>query len=571
MNFKYLFTTKLYLCLTLILILSGCGRISKFTMDLMPFHGEHQTADMDTEPEQPDPQLVAAEPQMCLDEELIALQETGLWNDKSSPVSRETIKDAVYDFPLMENKQVDMYLHLFQHEQRKQFGRWLAKSTRYRPMIERELAEANLPRDLVYLAMIESGFNQLACSHSKAVGLWQFMKGTARQYHLRIDRYVDERRDAEKSTKAAVAYLADLYREFGDWHLAVAAYNAGPGKVRNGLKRHKVTNFWDLANRKYLRLETKRYVPKLIAALLIAKNPQKYGFTNIQYKKPLKYDTLKLGPGMSLKAVAMICNCSTKKIVNLNLELRKKITPSNIVGYRVKIPEHTALLAKKNLSRLHSIVTTGYKTHVLRKGDTLSKICARYKINKTTLLKVNNLHSSKLPIGRNLRIPYSTVSYQLLPKGSASAMAAYKNSLILHRIKKGDTISKIARLYRVPPKMIVAWNGLKNAHSIRAGHQLALYINRKGTVQHRNKTPRIKIHNIHRPRKTGQLLVLKATKKKIRLATSDEPFQWYNVKDGDSLWTISRKFRASTADIKRWNNLKSNLIHPGNKLKLKKV
>jgi membrane-bound lytic murein transglycosylase D len=389
------------------------------------------------------------------------------------------------------------------------------------------------------------------------------MKGTGKQYHLRIDRYVDERRNAEKSTKAAVAYLTDLYKEFGDWHLAVAAYNGGPGKIRNGLKRHKVDNFWDLASRKYLRIETKRYVPKLIAALLIAKNPEKYGFNNIKYQTPLQYDTLTVGPGMNLNAIAMISNSNTKVIKQLNRELRQNRTPLNVTSYEVKIPQSTAVIAQKNLSRLHSIVSTGYKTHRIRKGDTLTKICSKYGVNKTTILKVNNLHSSKLSYGTNLRIPYSTITYQLLPEGSEGAMAAYRDSLILHRIKPGDTISKIARLYRVPPAMIVEWNGLKNAHSIRAGQQLALYIDRG------SKTSREIAKTTH-SRSTSHLLVLRAKKMKIK-GLSSEPFQWYNVRSGDSLWTISRKFRATTADIKKWNNLKSNLIHPGSKLRLKKV
>ncbi len=546
-----------------LLFFTGCSTISHLTQSQKPVVEDKVT--QSPEPDDSDQQLEAVEPKMCLDEELVALSETGLWNAKPSPLSEKPLNNIVYDFPLWYNKQVEMYLHLFETKQRKQFRRWLSRSAAYRPMIEKILAEAGLPHDLVYLAMIESGFNQLAYSQSKAVGLWQFMKGTGKQYHLKIDRYVDERRDAEKSTRAAAAYLSDLYKEFNDWHLAVAAYNAGPGKIRNGLKRHKVDNFWDLANRKYLRLETKRYVPKLIAALLIAKRPEDYGFTHIKYQNPLKYDTIKVKPGMSLNAVALISNTSLKEIKRLNRELRQNRTPLNVTGYDVNIPAATAHIAQKNLSLLHSIVSTGYKTHTIRKGETLSEICSKYGVNKTTLLKVNNLHSNVLPYGRNLRIPYSTVRYQLLPEGSGGAMSAYRDSLVLHLIKPGDTVSKIAKLYRVPAAMIAEWNGLKNIHSIRAGQQLALYINQDSTTNRKNHN-----HAIYSGSST-HLLVLKAEKVKTHFNISSEPFQWYSVQNGDSLWTISRKFRASTADIKRWNNLKSNLIHPGHKLKLKKV
>jgi membrane-bound lytic murein transglycosylase D len=405
--------------------------------------------------------------------------------------------------------------------------------------------------------MIESGYNELACSSAKAVGLWQFMQATGRQYDLQIDKYLDERRDPLKSTKAAVTYLSDLYKEFDDWYLAVAAYNGGPGKIRNGLRKHNVDNFWDLAGKEHLHMETKRYVPKLIAALLIAKNPEKYGFTDIAYNEPLRYDTLTVGPGMSLEAIALISNSTTKQIEKLNQDLRLGKTPLNRDKYEVKIPEATAEIATKNLSRLHSMVSTGYKIHKVRKGESLTNIGRRYGINKTTILKANNLHSSKLANGRKLRIPYNTITYRLLPEGSSQAVAAYRDNLILHRIKPGDTLSKISKQFNVPPEMIVSWNGLKNIHSIRVGQQLALYIDSGDNLMAgKDGTP---------------VTSFKAEKKKSKISISEVWYEWYNVQNGDSLWTISKKFSASTADIKKWNNLKSNLIHPGSQLKLKKV
>jgi membrane-bound lytic murein transglycosylase D len=356
---------------------------------------------------------------------------------------------------------------------------------------------------------------------------------------------------------AAASYLSDLYREFGDWHLAVAAYNGGPGTIRGGLRKHKVDNFWDLAGKDYLHLETKRYVPKLIAALLIAKEPEKYGFSDISYYEPLRYDTLAVGPGMSLEAIALISDSTIKEIKKLNQELKLGKTPLNRDQYEIKIPQATADIAMKNLSRLHSVVSTGYKSHKVKKGDTLSSISKRYNINKTTLLKVNDLHNSKLANGRNLRIPYNTIVYQLLPEGSSQAVTAYKNNLILHRIKPGDSISKISKQYNVPPELIVGWNGLKNVHTIRAGQQLALYID-DGRAR---KTKEI----------IGEVASVTADKKKYKISTSEAAFEWYNVQNGDTLWTISKKFSTSTADIKKLNNLKSNLIHPGSQLKLKKV
>ncbi len=518
-----------------------------------------------SESEMDNVQLENAEPQKCLAEEMTALDQAGLWDEKFSANNITPSDNITYDFPVTMNSKVNMYLNLFQNQQREQFGRWLAKSTRYQPMVEKELEEAGLPKDLLYLAMIESGYNQLACSSSKAVGLWQFMQATGKQYDLKVDKYVDERRDPLKSTRAAVTYLSDLYKEFNDWHLAVAAYNGGPGTIRSGLAKFNVDNFWDLAGKKYLSLETKLYVPKLIAALIIAKDPEKYGFTEIAYSKPLRYGTITVGPGMSFEAIALISNSTTEEIQRFNQELRLGKTPLNRPQYKVKIPKESVEIAKSNLSRLHSIVSTGYKTHKVKRGETLSSISKKYRINKTTIQKVNDLHSGTLASGSKLRIPYSTITYQLVPEGSTGAAAAYKDSLVLHRIKKGDTISKIARQYHVPPAMIVTWNGLENTNSIRAGQQLALYIDNGGIKNEKTAV------NTDSSKKNIKIIASGGYKNKLQQSETDSPYQLYNVKHGDSLWTISRKFSASTSEIKKWNSLTSDLIQPGSVLKLKKV
>ena len=243
----------------------------------------------------------ASESEDQLNQELEALRRTGSWENGKQILSDANGYSIQSDFPLTMNRQVQMYIDFFQNEQRKPFAIWLSRSARYLPMMQRELKAAGLPLDLAYLSMIESGFNQKACSSAQAIGLWQFMTETGRQYNLRIDSYVDERRDAEKSTKAAVAMLGDLYRQFGDWDLAVASYNAGSGKISNGIKKFNVDNFWDLASKQYLSLETIRYVPQLMAAIIIAKDPARYGFTDIQYASRPTYETLEVGPGVGLK------------------------------------------------------------------------------------------------------------------------------------------------------------------------------------------------------------------------------------------------------------------------------
>ncbi len=533
-------------------------------------HQGHQTA---IQEDSDSASLTLVENDVCLNEELQQLQQTGSWSHEKNQSLLQANTENTYDFPIIINPQVEMYLELIQTKQRKQFARWLERSSYYKPMMEAELKKAGLPLDLMYLAMIESGYNQTAYSGAKAVGLWQFMKGTGKHCGLTIDKYVDERRNALKSTRAATAYLTELYNDFKDWHLAVAAYNAGPGKVRIGLKKYGVDNFWDLANKKYLRLETKRYVPKLIATIIIAKNPEKYGFTSLNYQPAMSHDTVSVGPGLPLSAVAAITETDIKTIRKLNLELRKDRTPYNVTKYQVNIPSGTQKLARANLPRLHSMVSTGYKIHIVRKNESMKSICRRYNINQATLSQVNKLQSSSLPNGKRLKIPYSTVTYQILPEGDSEKLLAYKNSLILHKIKRGETISKIARKYRIPAELIVSWNGLSSIHKVRAGQQLALYINRtdapvstaKNSIA-KNKRIRATPKNKTAEQRNASIKLITAAVSKTKKIKKDAV--WYMVQDGDSLWAIARKFNTSTTTLRQLNNLKNNLIHPGNKIKI---
>ncbi len=564
--FRIPYFVVLVLALALLLIGSGCTttqQISSSGLDVPKAIPRSPEIDPDLEP-------LVSEPEISLDQELKALASTGSWEEPLIPKEETQIcldpemAEPLYDFPVVVNRQVQMYIDLFQGKQRKYFAKWLGRSGRYRDLIKSELEAAGLPKDLLYLAMIESGFNQRAYSKSKAVGLWQFMSGTGRDYGLSVTRYVDERRDAEKSTKAAAAYLKDLYEEFGDWYLAVAAYNGGPGTMRKAIKKSKSRDFWKIAQNRSLRMETKRYVPKLIAAIMIAKQPEKYGFTDLAYAEPMTWETLEVGPGLSMAAVAILTSSSEKDIILLNQELRTSKTPLNQERYRVKIPSGTKMLAQSNLPRLHSVVQTDYQTHVVKKGETLAKICRRYNINTTTLLKVNKLTSRNLKPGTRLRIPYQNVAYRILPEGMEARMAA-QDDLILHTVKRGDTVSKISSRYQVPAELIVAWNGLPNMHKIAAGQQLALYMSSTSSTPRSGASSRA-------GNTESSLLVLSDSKKQPgKPAVQEEPYTYYLVRSGDSLWTISRKFNTSPDRIKRWNNLKSNLIHPGNTLKLKDV
>jgi len=512
---------------------------------------------------------IPVESEEVLDEELSALEKVGDWEDGKPEMVQKTEPEVVFDFPVTMNKQVEFYLDTFQNQQKRYFKRWLARSGRYLPYIQEQLAKAGLPRDLAYLAMIESGFNPSAYSHAKAVGLWQFIRGTGRNYGLRIDRWVDERRDPEKATRAAIAYLGALYEEFGDWYLAVASYNAGEGKIRKGIKKYNTRNFWELARHKFLRLETKRYVPKLIAAILIAREPEKYGFFNIPYHAPLAYDLVTVPGGTDLRAVAVAANSKTDTIRTLNNELRRHRTPPGRSGYQIKVPRGCRELVANNLHRVHPVVATDWKTHIVRRGETLRRICRRYRINTRTLLKANNLRSARLRKGQRLRIPCQSKKYVLLAPGETLqdhyARNLKNNPHVLHRLRKGETLSKLARQYQVPVTLIREWNGIQNDRKIRAGQHIVIYGDK--AASRGSRAARIGI----RQDRPDNIITLSDTKKWHPRGKKAAHLTWYRVRHGDSLWTIARKFRVSAHDIRRWNQLRSNLIRPGTKLIIKKV
>jgi len=348
-----------------------------------------------------------------------------------------------YDFPVTMNEQVEYYLDFFTNRHRKTFARWLARSARYLPMIKEEFARAGLPLDLAYLPMIESGFNTTAISRASAVGTWQFMRATGRDYGLTVNDYVDERRDPVKSTKAAAAYLSKLYKDFDSWHLAVAAYNAGEGRIKRAMKQSEKDDFWAIAKSQYIHSETKLYVPQLIAAIMIAKDPEKYGFADIDYAEPLDYEIVHVPKGTQLKAVAVACSLPEEKIVALNQHLSKSITPPSEMAYPLRVPTGTKEIITKNLPRVRKVTSTEFNLHEVGRGETLTTISKKYKLSKTTLLKANNLEYERLSLGQHLRIPYQTTAYKLTDEPLQLERAA--NTIPLFNMRKESSENQTAK------------------------------------------------------------------------------------------------------------------------------
>ena len=494
------------------LFLAGCARhdsdsqlVTGETLQVPPHHDIPETAKTVTPVAavEVEDDLEPSEGDIDLPDEIATLEQSGKWSKKDT----EKLDMSKYDFPVVLNDPVKAYLKIFQGRQHDVFQRWLARSTKYLPMIKQELAKAGLPQDLAYLSMIESGYMPTARSTAGAVGLWQFMRDTGKQYTLRVDDFIDERRHIEKSTKAAVNMLRDLYRDFGDWHLAVAAYNSGPARVQNGLSRFDVGSFWDLADEDYLPWETKRYVPKLIAAIIIAKDPEKYGFYDVPYQAEFNYDRLTVNSGLTVEAIALVAGCSVKTIKSMNPELHQGVIPQNVRRYVVRIPTGHKELVSRNMAQLHAVRdSTRYLHHVVKQQENLSTVCKHYSVSRATLLKANNLRSSRLTPGQTLAIPYTFTHYAL---GGKKASGAGDGNMISFADASGNP----------------------------------------------------------------QVNALASTKVDIKMNTQahaqiNDETMLYTVKNGETLWSIAHKHKVSPSQIKKWNNLKSNAIHAGLRLRI---
>jgi len=317
-------------------------------------------------------------------------------------------KEPDFDIPIVINDRVVQFIQFFQTTIRDKFVTWLARSNKYIPFMKNLLKEHGLPEDLVYLSLIESGFDPYAYSRSKAVGLWQFIYVTGKRYGLKVNWWVDERRDPEKSTIAAAKYLKDLYGMFDCWYLAAAGYNAGEYKIINAMKRYRTEDFWKLTKYQYLKRETKDYIPQMIAAALITKDPERYGFTEVEYQEPLRYEKVKVPELTDLSSVAKACETSLEEIKDLNPELQRGVTPPNESDYEIKIPFGEKDLFLENFETLKPLEKFPFKTHLVKKGDTLLKIAKLYRVDLEPLLEINRLNKkSQVSKGMTLLIPIS--------------------------------------------------------------------------------------------------------------------------------------------------------------------
>lgn len=332
----------------------------------IPVYGEEQT------------QSQAEEVPVLKNDERRDLIFTGSENFLILPTSKESFLSKI-----------ERKINLFSERLKERFSVWLSRSTKYIEIMKEILAEKGLPEDLVYLPLIESGFNVNARSPAKAVGPWQFIESTGRRYGLIINWWIDERKDPIKSTIAAANYLNDLYKMFGDWSLALAAYNAGEGRVGKALNRAGKNDYWNLLNTRYLPKETKDYVPKYIAATTIAKRPEVFGFDNLKEYSPLEYDEVVIPSPIDIDVVARCAETDVKTIMELNPELKRWSTPMNVREYKIRIPAGKEEIFLENLSKIPEEKRFSYDTYIVQKGDNVNKIAKKLKLSVVALYEMN--------------------------------------------------------------------------------------------------------------------------------------------------------------------------------------
>ncbi len=375
--------------------------------------------------------------------------------------------------PIVSNKKVEQFIQYFQTKGKKQFEIYLSRYAVYNDMIQNIIKQYSLPEELVYLAMIESGLNPKAYSRANASGMWQFIYSTGSRYNLNRNWYVDERRDPEKATHAACKYLTDLYERFDNWYLALAAYNAGSGRITRAQRLHQTTDFWQLHS---LPRETRNYVPFFLAASIIGKDPQKYGFS-VPPKDPLQYDIVEIEKSGDLSILAQSAGISLSTLQKYNPELRQSATPTTV--YNLKLPIGKKDLFEKKYAALPESkrFAPQYITHRVRSGENLGTISRKYRVSIHDIAGVNKIRNRhKIKVGQVLTIPVrgaAKVSYSSV--NSARPSGTTKKT---YTVKKGDTLGQIAESYSIQARQIRSWNGLKYGEYIHPGQKIILWLKR---------------------------------------------------------------------------------------------
>ncbi len=374
------------------------------------------------------------------------------------------VVETRYGIPVQINESVLKFLDYYQNRGREITEKGLRRVGRYREFFQRTFQEAGVPEDLIYLAHVESLFNPFAVSRARAVGVWQFVRGTARGNGLRVDWWVDERRNVEKSTRAAARHLRDLYEKFQDWYLVLAAYNGGPNRVARILRKHGTLDFWAMSRKRLLPRETRNYVPSVLAAILIHSQPERYGF-QVEPEQQVAFAEVDLEYQVDLRVVGEIIDQSLQDLLTLNPELRRAVTPFESKGYVLRVPQGKAQVLTDGLQKLPPEKRVRVQHHRVRSGQTLSQIAQRYGTSVTAIAQANRIRNvHRLRLGQDLIIPVGP------PRPVRRARAAGDSNT--HVVLEGESLWSIARLYGLTVENLRDWNGLRRRGHIYPGQRL---------------------------------------------------------------------------------------------------
>ena len=446
----------------------------------------------------------------------------------------------------LENDRVAWALTYLTGDRKEVIEEGLSRATAYMPMIEATFDEVGVPRELAWSALIESLFKTGAYSRAAAVGMWQFVSGTARLYGMEVSANLDERRDPIVSTRTAAIYLKDLYAEFGDWPLVLAAYNAGKGRIGRAMERTGADDFWTLSERRAIPRETRDHVPKIYAAILLATDPEYYGL-NVVQQPPYVYDESIMEAVTDLRLVADLAGVSFEEIRELNPHIMAWVPKD----YPVRIPAGAKSAFETALADVPPGERIEFLTHVVVRGDTLSNIAAQYVTRQRSIIEVNNLRNpNRLSIGQRLIIPVGpeTRPYRSQPVGSFDT-----GERTTYRVQRGDSLYGIAQSFQTTVPNLMRWNDLAS-NRIYPGDSLIVYYGVRGDMA----TP---------PRVSAPAATT-ATASSGSAASAGAAAErgLYTVRRGDSLYEIAQRFDVSVDQLKSWNNRGSNTIHPGDRL-----
>ena len=426
------------------------------------------------------------------------------------------------------HERVQYFIDFFQGPARPRFAVWLNRLPRYEGMIRSVFRARGLPEDLVFLGLIESGYSNTAVSISRAVGMWQFMSRTSTAYGLRTDDWVDERRDPFKATDAAARYLSDLHDRFGAWYLAAAAYNGGSGRISRGIRRLRDDSlsdqtFFDLSERRYLRMETRDYVPKLIAATMIAKDPAMYGFDSVTAMEPLAFDEVTVTGSAGLDVLAQLADTATAALVELNPQYYRRITPP---GERsvVRVPKGAGTLVALRYAELAESERVNFLQHRIRRGETLGLIGRRYRVTVQLLIAANpGIRPRRLGVGQRIAVPVSSAARNGSVAPLPSARTAPTGGGRYHTVSRGESLWWIGRRYGVSVRDLRRWNDIAPSEYLIVGQRLVVG---GGSSVHR-------------------------------------------VRRGETLWLIAQRYGVETGELRSWNDLESgSIIRAGQRLRI---